>query len=223
MIATLIGRLLRKPAVRDYLLERAKRTPDQHIMSPDGGTVYMYRYWLFNQIDARTYKRKHRLIPFSIRIHHIVQPDHDRHMHDHPFNARTWIMRGGYEEVRSEVTFDGIDTWWTQRRNIEYQRLPGDSATLGHGQYHKITKLYGGEALTFFVFGQYLGQWGFLVNGEKMLFREYLRQFKRKHPSACLAVQHGDLTVCEKCDLGWDTNDPDRPMCRRRGNDKRGD
>lgn len=30
----------------------------------------------------------------------------------------------------------------------------------------------------------------------------------------CLAIQHGDLTVCEACDLRWDTNDPDAPVCR---------
>ena len=222
MIVKLIGRVLRKPRVSDYLLTRAKLTPDQHIMSPDGSQVYMYRYWLFNPIDPTTYKRKHRLIPFSIRIHHIVQPDPDRHLHDHPFNARTWIMRGGYEEVRSKVTPALTDPWWTQRYMVERNYLAGDSAKLGHNQYHKITKLHGGEALTFFVFGRYLGPWGFLVNGEKMLFREYLRLYKRRHPKACLAVQHGDQTVCDACDIGWDTNDPERPMCKRRMSDNRG-
>lgn len=37
-----------------------------------------------------------------------------------------------------------------------------------------------------------------------------------KNPNACMAVQHGDQTVCEHCDIGWDTNDPHPPMCGRR-------
>jgi hypothetical protein len=224
MIANIIGRVLRKPAIRERLLAIAKRTPDAHIMSPDGSQVYMYRYWLFNQIDPRTYKRKYRMIPFSIRIHHIVMPDPDRHLHDHPFKARTWIMRGGYDEVRSVTIVNALDPWWTERQMVEQHYLPGDSAALGHDQFHKITRLHGGEALTFFVFGRYLGPWGFLVEGSKMLHRDYVRTFKskRREPTKCLAVQHSDQMTCEKCDLRWDMNDPERPMCKRRGSDHSG-
>lgn len=34
--------------------------------------------------------------------------------------------------------------------------------------------------------------------------------------SECAAVQHSSLMVCERCDLQWDTNDPDPPKCRPR-------
>lgn len=216
MTASLLGELLCKPAVRDFLYHLARQTPDMHIMSPDGKEVYMYRYWLFNPIDPTTWKRKYRFIPFSLRIHHIVRPDEDRHPHDHPFNARTWILRGGYEEVRLVPMDDlpGFD------RMVEFSRLPGDTATLGHNQYHRITKLYGGEAVTLFAFGPYKGQWGFRVNGEKMLRAEYFRRYKSAHPASCKAVQNGDLTECSICDLAWDTNDVDRPRCRRRSNDR---
>ena len=29
----------------------------------------------------------------------------------------------------------------------------------------------------------------------------------------CYAVQHSDLTVCARCGLSWDTNDPEEPKC----------
>lgn len=208
MIARLIGRILRKPAVHERLLHIAARDPDYHIMSADGTTVYMYRYWLFNRI--MNYKRRYWFIPFSIRIHHIVQPDNDRHLHDHPFNARTWIMRGGYEEVRMRP-FSAL--YVPSERMMELHRFPGDTSTLGFDQYHKITKIADGGALTFFMFGRYRGDWGFLVNGVKVLRREYLRRFDPGAPDACRAVQHSDQTICEACNLGWDTNDEQRPQC----------
>jgi hypothetical protein len=214
MIAKLIGRILRKPAVHERLLRIAARTPDQHIASSDGTDVYMYRYWLFNRIT--NYKRRYWFIPFSIRIHHIVRPDSDRHLHDHPFNARTWIMRGGYEEVRLHELFNGCAriTGNVDRLPMyEIQRFPGDTSTLGFEQYHKITKVADCGALTLFMFGRYRGDWGFLVNGCKMLRREYQRRFDPHAPGACLATQYSETTICYPCGLGWDTNDEHRPPC----------
>ena len=167
MIARLIGRVLRKPKVHNWLLEHARGTPDAPILSPDETEVYMNRYWLFNPIGS-DYTRKYPFIPFSIRIHNILRHDQDRHMHDHPFNARTWIMRGGYNEVR---LVDG--------HVVEIERRAGDTSTLGFDSYHKITRIEDGGALTFFMFGPYKGQWGFLVDGHKMLHRQYVERFKQ--------------------------------------------
>lgn len=178
-LARLIGSILIKPAIRDRLIAIAQRDPDLHIMSPDGQQVYMYRYWLFNKIT--NFKRKYWFIPFSLRIHHIVMPDLDRHLHDHPFNARTWILKGGYDEVRASVP---LDLYSGDRAMFEYTRLVGDSTTLGFEQYHKITKLHGGEAWTLFMFGRYLGSWGFLVNCRKVKRAEYEERFKNQHRRA---------------------------------------
>lgn len=209
MFAKLIGRILRKPAVHAKLFKIAMEDPDQHIASPDGKDIYMYRFWLFNRIT--NYKRKYWFIPFSIRIHHIMRADNDRHLHDHPFNARTWIMRGGYEEIRLRGFWPIYPTG--EFLHEEIQRFPGDTSTLGFEKYHKITKVADGGALTFFAFGPYKGDWGFLVNGRKMLRREYQRRFDPHAPGACLAKQYGDSTICHECGLGWDTNDEHRPNC----------
>jgi hypothetical protein len=184
-LARLIGSIVIMPAIRDRLIAIAQRDPDDHIMSADKSQVYMYRYWLFNKITMAkegestvTGKRKYRFIPFSLRIHHIVMPDLDRHLHDHPFNARTWILKGGYDEVRLSEPL----TLFDDRAMFEYTRLVGDTTTLGFDKYHRITKLHGGEAWTLFMFGRYLGPWGFMVNSRKMLRRDYAEKYQSDSP-----------------------------------------
>jgi hypothetical protein len=204
MIGALIGRILRKPAIRDRIIEIAKRTPEMHIVGDDG-TVYMYRFWLFNPIANQ--KRKYPFIPFSIRVHGIMRADQDRHPHDHPWPARTWIMDGWYFEQRLEVRPDLIDENWTELVDVHYRRIPGDTATLGVRQYHRIISVAPGGAWTLFVFGRYREQWGFLVDGHKIGFRQYALR------KQCQAIAYGDSTMCHTCGLAWDTNDPARPNC----------
>lgn len=213
MIAQLIGKLVKQPNVWRKLLAIAMHDPDELILAGDGsGRVYMHRYWLFNRIT--NYKRKYWLIPFSIRVHRIMLPDDDRHPHDHPFNARTWIMSGGYDEVRLEH-----DTMYQPTYEVAYRRVAGDTSELTFDQYHKITAIHdnldiiGGGAVTLFMFGPYRGPWGFWVDGHKIVRAEYLRRYKPADPQACKAVMYSDQTICKARDLGWDANDTDRPPC----------
>lgn len=203
MIGRLIGRILRKPAVRDKLIGMATPNIDFDIIGEDG-SVYMRRYWLFNPIANQ--KRKYPFIPFSIRIHHILRADQDRHMHDHPWNARTWILDGWYFEQRVAPP-TAADPNRHGYRLIQYRRAPGDTARLGYERYHRITSVSDGGAWTLFVFGRYRGQWGFMVDGKKVNFRQY--DLRKK----CEARQYSDQMLCKRCDLGWDANDPCRPDC----------
>jgi hypothetical protein len=216
MIAALIGSIVCRPAIRDRLVARAVVTPDTHLYRDDG-TPYMLRYWLFNPIDPVTWKRKYSFIPFSLRIHHILAADLDRHLHDHPFNARVWILRGGYDEVR-EAPPTLAEPNWGRDQMVEISRMPGDSFAIGFDQFHKIAGLHQGGSVSLFMFGGYKGQWGFLVDGRKMLRPEYQRRYKPGSPGACKAVQHSDQTVCRPCDLAWDTNDQHRPPCGKSAN-----
>lgn len=84
---------------------RAQRTPYRPITGRTDEDLYMDRWWLFNpyrkdaagnQVPARW-----RWLP-SIRVHHIVRPDDDEHEHNHPWFARSIILRGGYLEERRE-------------------------------------------------------------------------------------------------------------------------
>lgn len=207
MINYLIGRIVTIPAVRDRLYRIAMADPDSTIFSPDGKVVYMERGWLFNPV--RNGRRKYPWIPLSLRVHHIRQPDLDRHLHDHPWAARTWIMQGGYDELRrEEMIYDcmhgprydllqdahkgadsvghplpGIayDADW-DHVGVLYKRRAGDTSELGVDQYHKIVSLQPGGAVTLFAFGTWRADWGFIVEGSKVPRREYEARYKNNKP-----------------------------------------
>jgi hypothetical protein len=151
-----------RKSVAEWLIQRAQRTPYLHIYSSDGREVYMYRWWLFNPYDNETRKTKYRWCPISIRLHRIMVPDSDRHLHDHPWNARTIILRGFYYELRP-------DTPPVVRRR-------GDTAAIRHREYHRIQYVSLGSAWTLFITGKYRGDWGFMVDGNKVPWREYLNR-----------------------------------------------
>lgn len=149
-----------RPRVTSWLIRRAMRTPYTHLTSADGRDIYMFRYWLFNPYDNASGTCRFAWCPISVRIHHICRHDLDRCLHDHPWNARTVILRGGYAEVReSGLMF----------------RFEGDTAGLRFGEYHRIVQV--DEELgawTLFITGRKRGTWGFLVDGKKVPYREYL-------------------------------------------------
>ncbi|MDH0745244.1 hypothetical protein N5D61_02660 [Pseudomonas sp. GD03842] len=167
LIWRLLAKLLARPAVAEWLIGRAQRTPYQHIMSADGKDTYMGRWWLFNPYDRDTHQGKLWWFPWSIRIHHICRPDADRDLHDHPWNARTVILRGWYKEDRRH--------FWTVggHSDIPYWRNPGDTAELRHGEFHRIDQVSDGGVWTLFITSRWQGNWGFLVNGKKVDWRIY--------------------------------------------------
>lgn len=161
MIWKLIAKLVSRPAVVNWLIARAKKTPYSHLQKD--GSVYMERYWLFNPYPQSAPDQKkgwRRFFP-SVRLHHIMRPDMDDHMHDHPWDARTIILRGWYKEVRPGVAHS-------------FLRVVGDTATLKFGEYHKINWVSSDGVWTLFITYKYRGTWGFLVNGVKVKWREYL-------------------------------------------------
>lgn len=196
MLIKLIGFIVSRPRVAAALERIAMRDPDMAILSPDGAEVYMYRGWLFNKIENG--KRKYPWVNFSLRVHRIMTPDIDRHRHDHPWAARSWIMAGWYNEERQhpvdvfeDITPEEMHVMTDRGKghiyNFEnrayhdmpdlvitrHERRPGDSARLGYDEYHRITEVAPGGALTLFAFGDYQGVWGFYVDGSKVPYREY--------------------------------------------------
>ncbi len=152
----------RKPVAR-WLIRRAQLAPYTHL---DG---YMDRFWLFNAYDKKNGVEVTpiRWLP-SVRVHHILRKDLDRHHHDHPWDARTIILDGWYRETRLEEDYFGdLD-------NYVYDRARGDTAQVLYGQYHTITEVSEGGVWTMFITYGYRGTWGFLVDGVKVQWREYL-------------------------------------------------
>lgn len=180
---------LKRPAVVDWLIRRAQRTPYVHITSKDGQDMYMGRWWLFNPYTRGTGGDRHparwRWLP-SIRLHHIMRPDSDRHLHDHPWNARTIVLRGWYREERpiadeAECIADTLASLSLQPHQVgnayareSFNRQPGYTGRLLFGQYHRISQVsIDGVWTLFFTWGKQ-GTWGFNVDGKKVPYREYL-------------------------------------------------
>jgi hypothetical protein len=176
---SIIAAIVSQPRVADALIKRAQRTPYSHITSADGADVYMYRFWLFNPYSEDQGKktgagsekdnRRWTWLP-SIRIHHIMREDQDRDLHDHPWNARTIVLRGGYSEERPGEL--------SKLQPFEYRESfkheAGYTGRLLYGEYHRITSVSAGGVWTLFFTWKYRGTWGFNVNGKKIPWRVYL-------------------------------------------------
>ena len=157
----LVAWIVTTPAISNRLIARALRTPYTDIEVD--GDVYMRRWWLFNPYPSSDEGRlqRHLWLPLSVRVHHILRPDSDRSLHDHPWDARTIILGGWYVEVREDGNYS--------------VRLRGDTAALRYGEYHRITRVSGHQgAYTLFITFKYRGTWGFLVNDRKVPWREHL-------------------------------------------------
>lgn len=184
-----IAWLVSRPWIATALIRVSQLRPFSEIRN-QAGVLYMSRWWVFNPYPKSSQDRRWWHLPISIRVHHIVRPDDDRALHDHPWNARTIILRGWYTEKRpsdlsktqlSAETQDLINRCSAQG-NYElaeyFTRRPGDTATLRVGEYHTITDVSEGGVYTLFISGKWRADWGFLVNGVKVWWREYLGQIK---------------------------------------------
>ncbi len=169
----LFAKIVALPPIANYLIKRSMKTPYQHL--PD----YMNRYWLFNKYEytpgtdeAGYDKRKYKWLP-SIRIHHILREDRGRDMHDHPWDARTIILKGMYVEDRLVRYygggFIGID---------KFVRQPGNTAALKLGEFHEIKAVSDDGVWTMFFTWKYQGTWGFFVDGVKIPWKQYLAENK---------------------------------------------
>jgi hypothetical protein len=166
----LIAKLAAKPAVAGWLIRRALKTPYRHIAK--GGDVYMERFWLFNPYPFEKVEGLRHWAEWlpSMRIHWIRRPDQDRHMHSHPWDCRTIILRGAYTEKR--LVAYSLPEYVEMTTQIT--RGPGDTATLDIKDYHSIETISVGGVWTLFITWKYQGTWGFLVNGKKVPYKEYL-------------------------------------------------
>lgn len=161
-----MAEMLAAPGVADWLIARSKKTPYIHLNG------YMERDWLFNPYP--THEEKQALKAQGIfepvretpsgRIHHILRKDLDCFPHDHPWDAQTIILRGWYRELR--LLPDGSEQ--------EFLRVAGDTASLNFGEFHRIIEVSKGGVWTLFITHQYQGTWGFLVDGKKVPYRQYL-------------------------------------------------
>ena len=86
-------------------------------------------------------------------------------MHDHPWNARTIVLRGWYAEERPT----------TRGTNSLHVRSKGFTGRLLFGEFHRIACVSDGGVWTLFFTWKKRGTWGFAVGGRKVPWREYLQ------------------------------------------------
>lgn len=123
------------PAIADWIIQRAMCTPGEHLKG------YMNRYNLFNP--------HRRWFPFSIRVHHILRADAGLSLHDHPWNARTIILKGSYEEMREDRTL--LRTY-----------AVGATHAIPLGSFHRVTAVDERiGAVTLFFMGRFRRDWSF--------------------------------------------------------------
>lgn len=191
------GYLAKRPALVERLIERAKRTPYTHINSRDGQREYMRRWWLFNPYDGVTRKRKHWWIPVSIRIHEIMLPDDDEHMHDHPFDAQTIILRGWYIEERDEEVERSFKSEIVTGPGWVRAMSPGDTAPVLFGDFHRIAAKSAEPVVSMFITFKERGVWGFDVDGTKVPWDEYLANRRAAEATSQTVLQAMEQRVID--------------------------
>lgn len=157
--------LVTRGPITRWLIARAWAHPYSDITSRDGREIYMRRGWVFNpygkDADGKVLPPRLPWLP-SIRVHHIMREDRDRHLHDHPWNARTIVLHGWYSEERKGA--------WYSNYNFA-----GYTGRLLFGEYHRITRVPKSGVYTLFFTWKKRGSWGFDVDGVKVHYREYLK------------------------------------------------
>lgn len=112
-------------------------------------------------------------------LHHILRPDRDDHLHDHPWRtAYSVVLAGGYREERQigphgnrfSRYVGGQELLTRQGRRISENDLSA-------GIYHRITFVEP-DTWSLVVTGERdtSRKWGFLVDGNHVPFDEYLTE-----------------------------------------------
>jgi hypothetical protein len=97
-----------------WALMKVQRIMDTH--EPD--KVYLWRLRVFTTPWC------------SLKLHHIMMPDNDRHLHDHPWNFHSLILAGGYTEELGYTPpgyvqpVRNVNRWhWSHKRAEDAHRI----------------------------------------------------------------------------------------------------
>lgn len=102
---------------------------------------------------------------FSIRIHHWLSSDDQRHFHDHPWWYLSWVIKGSY----TDITPDGQ----TERKRWSLKLF-----SASHQHTVKISKA---GCWTILLTGREKRVWGFWVDGKFKKRNRYFFDYKH-HP-----------------------------------------
>jgi hypothetical protein len=104
---------------------------------------------------------------FGLYIHRIYKADADKHLHSHPWNFKSIILKGSYAEA-----YNGIDIFGEPQTYIRTREFL-DYSSANTDYFHKILNIIKGPVTTlFFTYGVHR-EWYYLVNGEKIESTKY--------------------------------------------------
>jgi hypothetical protein len=115
-----------------------------------GGSLYMRR-WIFLLWRGGP----------AIRVHHILRPDGDRALHDHPFTFLSIILRGIYLEERPAAQANWLHLVKATPERVETVRSLYNFARAE--QLHRISMISEGGVWTLVFAGPKRRHWGFLT------------------------------------------------------------
>lgn len=130
----------------------------RNIMDRSGETLYLERYYLlFTERQS-----KFKSFPFNVLLHHLCKSD-DPVFHDHPWFWCSIIIKGGYWEH----TPDGKK--WYGKGSIRFR----DAKSLHWLELDPEKSKE--ETWSIFIVGLRTREWGFLVDGKWVHWKEYLK------------------------------------------------
>lgn len=145
----------------NWIIAKAKRTPYFHLQHADG-SFYMERFWLF------------RTPWINARVHHIHTPDHDRHLHDHPWTFISIILRGSYIEARPRFYEPRFFSSLNNTELVDYTyRREGSIALRRAIDRHLIDLVSNGGVWTLVFTFPNRHKWGFYTPEGKIPWKKY--------------------------------------------------
>jgi hypothetical protein len=95
---------------------------------------------------------------FSIWIHGIYAPDEDKHLHNHPWDFKSIVLKGNYIE---------------ETENGYIIQHPGKYNSRNGEDFHKIKQLISESVYTLFISTPVKRDWGYKVDGAFIKHDEY--------------------------------------------------
>lgn len=134
--------------------------------------------------DGRLHFRRWRILStpwFSIFVHGIYQRDEDKHLHNHPWDYVSIVLKGTYIEATKNWKPDWSNCWDFTTRG------PLSIVSRDAGQYHKVATIVDGPVYSLFFTSSRYNHWGYSVEGLYVNHRKYrelknsgkLKQFER--------------------------------------------
>jgi hypothetical protein len=113
------------------------------------GDNYLRRWWVNPRNDV-----------CNIYLHEILGSDDDRALHDHPWANSSWVLEGGYIE---HLPCGG-----------SVPRKAGDFVSRPAEALHRLEIAEGGRALSLFITGPKVREWGFACPNGWVHWRDFV-------------------------------------------------